>query len=127
MKKLNTIEELQKLIENNEVYGGCAIDLPTGGCIGTTSGGFQALFYTNDEDHFPIRITWEKALAIYNKAVTQKTLVYNVSVEDAQDEINFINAKADPNDRDFLINAWVGGTLTMEEIYMKIKEYQYQC
>lgn len=126
MNKLSTVKELQELIANNEVYGGCAIDLPTGQCIGTTSGGFQPLLCINDEDRYPRPITWEEALKIYNKAVSQKTLVYDVSVEDAQAEIDFIDAEADPNDCDNLIDAWIEGTLTMEEIYMKIKACQHQ-
>lgn len=125
MEKLKTVKELQELIENNEVYNGCAIDLPTGQCIGTTSGGWQPLLYINDEDRCPKSLTWEEALKIYNKAVTQKTLVYDVSLEDSQAEIDLIEAEADPEDSANLISAWVGGTITMEEIYMKIKAYQY--
>jgi hypothetical protein len=126
MEKLKTVKELQELIENNDVYNGCAIDLPTGQYIGTTSGGWQPLLYINDEDRCPQSLTWEEALKIYNKAVTQKTVIYEVSVEDAQAEIDFIESEADPDDVDDLIAAWVGGTITMEEIYLKIKAYQYQ-
>lgn len=126
MKKLNTIKELQELIKNDDTYNGCAVVLPNGQCIGTTSGGWQPLLYINDEDRGPRRITWEEALTIYNKAVTQRTLVYDVSVEDAQAEIDLIEAAADPDDIANLISAWVDGTITMEEIFEKIDAYQRQ-
>lgn len=64
---LKTIEELQNLIYENPKYDGCGIDLPSGKCIGTTSGGWQPLLYQNPEDNYPTELTWTEALALYNK------------------------------------------------------------
>lgn len=66
---LNTISELQNLIENDETYCGCGIDLPNGMFLGTTSGGFQPLLYKNIEDDEPKRISWKAALKLYNEIV----------------------------------------------------------
>lgn len=54
---LNTIKELQDLIYNDPTSDGCAIDLPSGKCIVTTSGGWQPLLFQSPED----------ALALYNE------------------------------------------------------------
>lgn len=64
---LKTVKELSDLIKNDPTYGGCAVDLPSGRCIGTTSGGWQPLLYRNPEDNFPIELTWEEALELYNR------------------------------------------------------------
>lgn len=64
---LKTVKELSNLIENDPTYGGCAVDLPSGRCIGTTSGGWQPLLYQNPEDNYPTELTWEKALELYNR------------------------------------------------------------
>lgn len=64
---LNTINELMELIENDPTYDGCGIDLPSGKCIGTTSGGWQPLLYKNPEDQNPKRLSWDEAFALYNK------------------------------------------------------------
>ena len=66
---LKTVDELIELIENDPTYDGCGIDLPSGRCIGTTSGGWQPLLYQNPEDLSPTDLTWEEALALYNKEV----------------------------------------------------------
>lgn len=66
MKRLNTVKELSDLIESNDKYDGCAIDLPDGRCIGTTSGGWQPLLFLNDKDKYPQSLTWDEALSIYN-------------------------------------------------------------
>lgn len=62
-----TIEELKTLIESNPDYDGCAIELPSGKLIGTTSGGFLPLLYKNTEDIYPCLITWEEAATIYSE------------------------------------------------------------
>lgn len=64
---LKTIEELQNLIYENPKYDGCGIDLPSGKCIGTTSGDWQPLLYQNPEDNYPTELTWTEALDLYNK------------------------------------------------------------
>ena len=64
---MKTVEELQNLIYENPKYDGCAIDLPNGKCIGTTSGGCQPLLYQSPEDNNPINLTWDEALVLYNK------------------------------------------------------------
>lgn len=64
---LKTVKELSDLIENDPTYGGCAVDLPSGKCIGTTSGGWQPLLYQDDEDNYPTPLTWEEALELYNR------------------------------------------------------------
>lgn len=64
---LKTVKELSDLIKNDPTYGGCAVDLPSGRCIGTTSGGWQPLLYRNPEDNCPIELTWEEALELYNR------------------------------------------------------------
>lgn len=64
---LKTVKELSDLIENDPTYGGCAVDLPSGRCIGTTSGGWQPLLYQNPEDNYPTELTWEEALEFYNQ------------------------------------------------------------
>lgn len=64
---LKTVKELSDLIKNDPTYGGCAVDLPSGRCIGTTSGGWQPLLYQDAEDNYPIPLTWEEALEIYNR------------------------------------------------------------
>lgn len=64
---LKTVDELKALIENDPTYDGCAVDLPSGKCIGTTSGGWQPLLYQNLEDDYPTNLTWEEALALYNE------------------------------------------------------------
>nr|DAE38825.1 MAG TPA: hypothetical protein [Caudoviricetes sp.] len=66
---LNTIEELSNLIENDPTFGGCAVELPSGKIIGTTSGGWQPLLYQNYEDDEPVNITWDKALILYNEEI----------------------------------------------------------
>ena len=72
---LKTVEELQTLIENEPKYGGCGIDLPSGKCIGTTSGGWQPLLYQSPEDNNPTNLTWTEALALFNKEM--RTVHYN--------------------------------------------------
>ena len=64
---LKTVEELQTLIENEPKYEGCGIDLPSGKCIGTTSGGWQPILYQSPEDNNPTNLTWTEALALFNK------------------------------------------------------------
>lgn len=64
---LKTVEELKTLIENEPKYEGCGIDLPSGKCIGTTSGGCQPLLYQSPEDNNPTNLTWTEALALFNK------------------------------------------------------------
>lgn len=64
---LNSVEELKNLIYENPKYGGCGIDLPSGKCIGTTSGDWKPLLYQNPEDNYPTELTWTEALALYNK------------------------------------------------------------
>lgn len=64
---LKTVEELQTLIENEPKYEGCGIDLPSGKCIGATSGGWQPLLYQSPEDNNPTNLTWTEALALFNK------------------------------------------------------------
>lgn len=66
---LKTISELQNLILNDETYGGCAIDLPNGWIIGTTSGGFQPVLYRFPENDRSDRLSWKDALELYNKIV----------------------------------------------------------
>lgn len=122
---LKTVEELQELIENNDEYGGCAVSLPDGSCIGTTSGGFQPLYYINEDDRTPLRISWEKALQLYNKAVSQHTVVYQVSAEESDEVVNSINEFADPEDVDGLVYGWLNGNITKEDIYMKIRKNMY--
>ena len=72
---LKTVEELKTLIENEPKYEGCGIDLPSGKCIGTTSGGWQPLLYQSPEDNNPTNLTWTEALALFNKEV--RTVHYN--------------------------------------------------
>lgn len=72
---LKTVEELQTLIENEPKYGGCGIDLPSGKCIGTASGGWQPLLYQSPEDNNPTNLTWTEALALFNKEM--RTVHYN--------------------------------------------------
>lgn len=72
---LKTVEELQTLIENEPKYGGCGIDLPSGKCIGTTSGGWQPLLYQSPEDNNPTNLTWTEALTLFNKEM--RTVHYN--------------------------------------------------
>jgi hypothetical protein len=67
---LNSVAELQELIENDPTYGGCAVDLKSGRCIGTTSGGWQPTLYQDPEDNTGKRITWEEALLIYNEELS---------------------------------------------------------
>lgn len=64
---LNTVEELSNLIENDPAFDGCAVELPSGRILGTTSGGWQPLLYQNLEDTEPINLTWDEALSLYNK------------------------------------------------------------
>lgn len=64
---LKTVKELSDLIKNDPTYGGCAVDLPSGKCIGTTSGGWKPLLYQDAEDNYPIPLTWEEALELYNR------------------------------------------------------------
>lgn len=64
---LNTIKDLWNVIENDPTYEGCAVDLPSGKCIGTTSGGWKPVLYSSPEDDHPTCITWEQALKIYNE------------------------------------------------------------
>lgn len=64
---LNTVEELSNLIENDPTFDGCAVELPSGRILGTTSGGWQPLLYQNLEDTEPINLTWDEALSLYNK------------------------------------------------------------
>lgn len=66
---LKNTTELMNLIENDETYDGCAVDLPSGKVIGTTSGGWMPLLYQNPEDDRPVNMTWEEALALYNEEV----------------------------------------------------------
>lgn len=72
---LKTVEELQTLIENEPKYGGCGIDLLSGKCIGTASGGWQPLLYQSPEDNNPTNLTWTEALALFNKEM--RTVHYN--------------------------------------------------
>lgn len=122
MKKIKTIKELQNTILNNTKYGGCAIDLPDGSCIGTTSGGFQPLYYINEDDRTPQSITWGKALQIYNQAVSKKTVVYDLSMEDAQDVADLIETYAEEEEVDKLLYDWWHGNTFKEEIYMKLQD-----
>ena len=64
---LNSIKDLWNVIENDPTYDGCAVDLPSGKCIGTTSGGWQPVLYSSPEDDHPTHITWEEALKLYNE------------------------------------------------------------
>lgn len=64
---LTSVEELRNLIYENPKYDGCGIDLPSGKCIGTTSGDWQPLLYQNPEDSYPTELTWTEALELYNK------------------------------------------------------------
>lgn len=72
---LTSVEELKNLIYENPKYDGCGIDLPSGKCIGTTSGDWQPLLYQNPEDNYPTELTWTEALALYNKEL--RAVQYN--------------------------------------------------